>query len=61
MELSTYYVLDAYGQVHCREGTIVGTLAWNTYRHMECWYGNNCNALTFQIICLPVLFLACKT
>ncbi|KAA6427017.1 MAG: long-chain fatty acid-- ligase [Trebouxia sp. A1-2] len=23
----------------CREGSIVATLAWNTYRHMECWYG----------------------
>jgi acyl-CoA synthetase (AMP-forming)/AMP-acid ligase II len=22
-----------------REGDVVGTLAWNTHRHMECWYG----------------------
>ncbi|HET8940211.1 MAG TPA: 3-(methylthio)propionyl-CoA ligase [Polyangiales bacterium] len=22
-----------------REGGVVGTLAWNTYRHMEAWYG----------------------
>lgn len=22
----------------CREGSIVATLAWNTYRHMETWY-----------------------
>src|SRR5262245_35842221 len=22
-----------------REGQVVATLAWNTYRHMEAWYG----------------------
>lgn len=23
----------------CRQGERIGTLAWNTHRHLECWYG----------------------
>ena len=22
-----------------QDGDVIGTLAWNTYRHFECWYG----------------------
>ncbi|KAL0026036.1 hypothetical protein WJX79_003492 [Trebouxia sp. C0005] len=29
----------AFHKLGVREGSIVATLAWNTYRHMECWYG----------------------
>ena len=30
---------QALGRLGVKEGDIIGTLAWNTYRHVELWYG----------------------